>query len=200
MKILFYILVFFAFVSCSTKKNVYWCGDHACVNKKEKEAYFKKTMIVEVRSDDNINKKNKNEIEMIENQILSDEKKRIKQEKDLAKQIKLEKKRKIKEEKELAKQIKLEKKRKIKEEKELAKQIELEDKRRIKEEKKLSKIAKLEKKNEIKNMDLSEKVLINNDSDTEFSGTEYSKFNELVEKITKKNSFRPYPDINDIPN
>ena len=27
-----------------------------------------------------------------------------------------------------------------------------------------------------------------------------TKFNELVEKITKKNLFRPYPDINDIPN
>ncbi len=27
-----------------------------------------------------------------------------------------------------------------------------------------------------------------------------SKFSELVEKITKENTFRPYPDINDIPN
>ena len=27
-----------------------------------------------------------------------------------------------------------------------------------------------------------------------------NKFSELVEKITKQNSFRPYPDINDIPN
>ena len=26
------------------------------------------------------------------------------------------------------------------------------------------------------------------------------KFSELVEKITKKNTFRPYPDINDVPN
>ena len=25
-------------------------------------------------------------------------------------------------------------------------------------------------------------------------------FKKLVEKITKENSFRPYPDINDIPN
>ena len=29
---------------------------------------------------------------------------------------------------------------------------------------------------------------------------ELSKFSELVEKITKKNIFRPYPDINDTPN
>ena len=27
-----------------------------------------------------------------------------------------------------------------------------------------------------------------------------NKFKDLVEKITKKNSFRSYPDINDIPN
>ena len=29
---------------------VYWCGDHPCINKKEKEAYFKKNMIVEKRN------------------------------------------------------------------------------------------------------------------------------------------------------
>ena len=28
----------------------------------------------------------------------------------------------------------------------------------------------------------------------------FSQFSELVEKITKKNASRPYPDINDIPN
>ena len=27
-----------------------------------------------------------------------------------------------------------------------------------------------------------------------------SEFSEIVEKITKKNTFKPYPDINDIPN
>ena len=27
-----------------------------------------------------------------------------------------------------------------------------------------------------------------------------TNFRKLVEKITKKNIFRPYPDINDIPN
>ena len=35
---------------CSVGKGVYWCGDHPCINNKEKEAYFKKTMIVEVRN------------------------------------------------------------------------------------------------------------------------------------------------------
>ena len=36
-------------VCCSNGKRVYWCGDHACINNKEKEAYFKKTMIVEIK-------------------------------------------------------------------------------------------------------------------------------------------------------
>ena len=44
------------------------CGDHACANNKEKEAYFKKTMIVEVRNLD----KNKTESDsIIENYILN---------------------------------------------------------------------------------------------------------------------------------
>ena len=36
-------------LNCSNNKTIYWCGDHPCINKKEKEAYFKETMIVEVR-------------------------------------------------------------------------------------------------------------------------------------------------------
>ena len=31
-------------------------------------------------------------------------------------------------------------------------------------------------------------------------GIGLNKFDELVEKITRKNTFRSYPDINDIPN
>ena len=54
----FFILLFFAFLffGCSKNTSVYWCGDHACINNKEKEAYFKKTMIVEKRD---LSKKNK---------------------------------------------------------------------------------------------------------------------------------------------
>ena len=36
-------------ISCSTNKGVYWCGDHPCINKKEKEAFFEKNMIVEIK-------------------------------------------------------------------------------------------------------------------------------------------------------
>ena len=36
-------------VSCANDKSVYWCGDDPCINKKEREAYFKKTMVIEVK-------------------------------------------------------------------------------------------------------------------------------------------------------
>ena len=54
MKYIIILIFSFFLISCSSRKTVYWCGDHACINKKEKEAYFKKTMIVEVKE---INKK-----------------------------------------------------------------------------------------------------------------------------------------------
>ena len=55
MKKNFIILIFIFMISCTNNKGVYWCGDHPCINKEEKEAYFKKTMIVEVK---NYNKDN----------------------------------------------------------------------------------------------------------------------------------------------
>ena len=46
-----FIKLFFLFtlISCSNNKEVFWCGDHACVNKAEKESYFKKNMTVEIK-------------------------------------------------------------------------------------------------------------------------------------------------------
>ena len=194
MKNLFFLFILFIIISCSPNRNVYWCGDHPCINKKEKEAYFKKTMIVEIKGSKNKNYKNISEIEKIMQEAQSKEKKRIKDEKDLTKQIKLEQKKQIKEEKNLAKQLKLEEKKQIKEEKNLAKQVKLEEKRRIKDEKKSSKrkIIVSQKKQLKKKVDLDDAV-----ANTEIK---LGKFSELVEKITKKNTFRPYPDINDIPN
>ena len=92
MKKLSYLILLFIIASCSNNKSVFWCGDHACINKKEKEAYFKKTMIVEVKELDKKNIKNDSEIEKITQQVIKNEKKRIQDEKELAKQIKLEKK------------------------------------------------------------------------------------------------------------
>ena len=164
------------FVSCNNNKSVYWCGDHPCINKKEKEAYFKKTMIVEIKDLKNKNYKSSTEYERIMQQAQLDEKKRIKGKKDLAKQAKLEEKRRIREEKDLVKQIKLEDKKRIKEEKELSR----------------SKIVKNETKHLKKNVETT----------TSFANTkiELGKFTEIVEKITKKNSLKPFPDIDDIPN
>ena len=65
MKNLFFLFILFIIISCSPNRGVYWCGDHPCINKKEKEAYFKKTMIVEVKSAKNKNYKNISEIEKI---------------------------------------------------------------------------------------------------------------------------------------
>ena len=87
MKNIFAFIIFFLTLSCSSNDMVYWCGDHPCTSNKERKAYFEKTMIVEVK---NINmiEKNKSEIEKITQQALIEEKKRIKNEKYLAKQAK----------------------------------------------------------------------------------------------------------------
>ena len=77
MKNLFFLSTFLIIVSCSSNKVTYWCGDHPCINKKEREAYFKKTMVVETK---NINKKeltNNSDIERIILQTRTNEKRRI---------------------------------------------------------------------------------------------------------------------------
>ena len=198
MKHLILLIFTFLLFACSNTKKVYWCGDHACINNKEKETYFKKTMIVEIRELTKQNKNSKSELQKIKKQAGLELEKEIHDERELAKQARLKEKRKIKEEEELAKQIRLEEKRKIKEEKELAKQIRLEEKRDTsdawKEEKKSSKkkVLKTEK------VPLEREVVINTGiAKIDISSTEFKK---LVEKITKKNMFRSYPNINDIPN
>ena len=56
MKNIFFLLLFLLINNC-INKTAYWCGDHVCVNKKEKAAYFKETLSVEAVS---VNKKDKN--------------------------------------------------------------------------------------------------------------------------------------------
>ena len=194
MKYLILLILSLLVFACSNGKRVYWCGDHACINNKEKEAYFKKTMIVEIRELSKQNKKSKSELEIIKKQAGLEQKKEIKNEKELAKQVRLDKKRRIKEEKELAKQVRLDKKRRIKEEKELTKQVRLEEKKIIKEEKKSykKKVLKTE------NVPLEKEIVIN--TGIARINISSNEFKELVEKITNKNMFRPYPNINDIPN
>jgi hypothetical protein len=150
MKRLFYISIFLILSNCTTNKTSYWCGDHPCINKSEKEAYFKETMIVEIRGTEKEILSDNTDIEEIIQRSRKEEKKRIKEEKTLAKQVKLDEKIKVKEEKALAKNMKRDKK----------------------------KMVKINKENII--------VKTNN-------------FRVLADEITRKNSFRPYPNINDIP-
>ena len=171
MKNLFYLIFFLLIINCSSNEIVYWCGDHPCINKNEKEAYFKKTMTVEIKKINKSDKEKNSEIAQIIQQAKTKEKVRITEEKRLAKQAKLENKRKIKEEKRLAKQ-----------EKEIAKKIELDEKKSLKNE-------KIIKKQSPKKTSKSKNVI---DKSIDFK--------KLAEKIIKENSFRPYPDINDIPN
>ena len=93
MKNYLFLCVFFLIFSCTNNKSVYWCGDHPCINNKEKEAYFKKTMIVEVRELKKESNKDISEFEKLLKQAQVDEKKRIMSEKGLAKQVRLEEKR-----------------------------------------------------------------------------------------------------------
>ena len=94
--------------SCGSNKDVYWCGDHPCLNNKEKKAYFKKNMVIEMKSAKKTDYKNNSEIEQIMQEAQEKEKIRIKNDKNALKQKKLEEKKRIKEEKKLAKQIKSE--------------------------------------------------------------------------------------------
>ena len=159
MKNYYFVLIFFIIVSCSSSKQVYWCGDHPCVNKKEKIAYFKETMIVEIKELDKKKIRKNSEIEKITQQERLDEKKRIKDEKDLAKQVRLDEKKRIKEEKVFAKQ-------------------------EIERNKKTIKQKEVKQDADIAKIDVSSNNV----------------FKKIVEKITKENMFRPYPNINDIPN
>ena len=129
MKTCLFLSIFFFIISCSSTKSVYWCGDHPCINKNEKEAYFKKNMIVEVRNYNKDDIKKGSEIEKILNQAKLNEKNRKISEKELIKRTKID-------EKELIKRIKLDEKKRKKEEKELTKKLKLDEKKRKKKRKK----------------------------------------------------------------
>ena len=169
MKKLIYLSIIFLVSSCSSNKGVYWCGDHPCINNKEKIAYFKKTMIVEMKNDEDF--KSDSESEKIMNQAKLNEKKRIIKELSLKKRQKIEKKNKLKEEKALRKRMKKEEKKRIKEEKKLAK----------------------------KNNKTKKKIKANIENvSAEKHEISSKKFSELAEIIIKKSNSKPFPDINNI--
>ena len=98
MKNLFLIIIFLLLTSCGGTKTVHWCGDHQCVNEKERKAYFAKTMIIEIREIDSKDKKlkeEKKEQKKILKQARLDEKKRKKEQKKINKKA-IEKKAEVK--------------------------------------------------------------------------------------------------------
>ena len=190
MKYIFLILVLFVLTSCTNTKGVYWCGDHACINKKERNAYFKKNMIVEKRDIKNEKKLSKSEIDIIKKKIKEEENYKTLSEKKAKKLAKKKGKAFEKEEKRRLKQAKLDEKSRLKEEKKRLKQLKSEKKDKIKEEKKkLNNQSMIQKKDE--DLLMNEKSVVLNIS---------NKFSELKNKIIKKNANKKYPDINDIPN
>jgi hypothetical protein len=177
------LLLLFVLCNCSfgsNNKKVFWCGDHPCINKKERQEYFKQNMIVEVKK---INKKKikNSELEKVMNQAKKNEVKRINNEKLSAKQLLQEEKLKIKEEK-----------LRIKEEKKLAKKIRLDEKKRTQEAKKMQKNEKKEIK--MNKKDSKKSTLINNN--TLKVNKSSDSFDLLKNKIFLQNSSKKFPDLN----
>ena len=202
----FFILLFIILLSCTNKKEVHWCGDHACINNKEKKAYFEKTLITEIK-DLTKQKRKKSNFEIIKEKAgldLDKEKEeefedKIKvlsteEQKALAKQLRLEEKQRIKEEKKLTKKLRLDEKKignEAKAEGDCTKLVKLHEKLKCKmDEKKANKAKSKKDDSKIK---LEASVINEKDMDSSV------EFNELVKKIHKKNLSRSYPDINDIP-
>ena len=202
----FFILLFIILLSCTNKKEVHWCGDHACINNKEKKAYFEKTLITEIK-DFTKRKRKKSQFEIIKEKAgldLDKEKEeefedKIKvlsteEQKALAKQLRLEEKQRIKEEKKLTKQSRLDEKKignEAKAEGDCTKLVKLHEKLKCKmDEKKANKAKSKKDDSKIK---LEASVINEKDIDSSV------EFSEFVKKIHKKNLSRSYPDINDIP-
>ena len=202
----FIILLFIILLSCTNKNKVYWCGDHACINNKEKKAYFEKTLITEIK-DLTKQKRKKSDFEIIKEKAgldLDKEKEKefedkievlsTEEQKALAKQLRLEEKQRIKEEKKLTKQSRLDEKKignEAKAEGDCTKLVKLHEKLKCKmDEKKANKAKSKKDDSKIK---LEASVINEKDMDSSV------EFNELVKKIHKKNLSRSYPDINDIP-
>ena len=63
MKIFLLVISILFLTNCSKPKTVLICGDHVCINKAEAEQYFQDNLSIEVKI---INKKVKNEIDLVE--------------------------------------------------------------------------------------------------------------------------------------
>ena len=82
----------------------------------------------------------------------------------------------------------------------LAKKERLEEKRRIKEEKSLIKQIKKDEKKVNKKVKKMSKDNNNIDDNLNNSSISSANFQKIVKEISRRNFFKPYPDVNDIPN
>ena len=175
MKILVCLIMLFILSSCSTDKGTFWCGDHPCINNAEKEAYFKKTMVVEFRETKKNNEKERTELNKILEQAKINEKNRISDEKALKKQTILNNKKKNKEKKAILKKEKLY-------------------------EKTDGKKKKLKTKNKSEDSSKNNKVKVTKNEPVNINEFSIDKFEDVVKRINDKNLSKPFPDINDTPN
>ena len=165
------LLLFLSILTHCTKNNfVYMCGDHVCLNDKERVAYFKKTMIVEIRD---ANKKGL---------------KRSFEEKRKIKAAKLEQKRRIKEEKKIKKQAKINEKIKMKE---------LSNSKKIAKKEKKVNIKKVSKNKSLvsEQIENNDDAIL---TDTNLT-IESNSFDEILQSIMVRNKNRSFPDINNFP-
>ena len=200
MKKIFYTAFLILLIGCSSKSGVYWCGDHPCINNKEKEAYFKKNMIVEFKEKEKGTPEEESAIKKIIEQAKINEKERIKNEKILLKQAKIDEKNRLKEEREF-------KKREKAESENIKKQDVINQDEKIVNQEQAELIQEIEEEENI----LSKK---NNDSkslsnyqqgslEKNIVSNQFPKptsFNQIVKRIREKNSVSDYPDINNTPN
>jgi len=170
MKFLILLFFIFALTNCSSNDFVYMCGDRVCLNDKERLAYFKKNMIVEIRD------ANKNDI------------KKTPEEKDRIKAAKLEQKNKIKEEKRIKKQAKI------------AKKIENKKIRDLEKISKKEKKIKIKEINNNETLDNQQVIKKDGVVSAEINLTKKSNnFDEIFQSIISRSTNKSFPDINNFP-
>jgi hypothetical protein len=182
MKLIYLIILMFFINGCSNNKSAYWCGDHECIDKREKSEYFKKHMVIEVKNLEK-NQIKMTEYEKILAQSQENKKKLFTVNNDLTKINKKEEKFRNKEKKKIAKDLRKKEKKRIKNERKLVKINNKENKK-----KKPLKIKKI-----VKNKILKAEQTLKKNIDN------LSSFSDLVKEVKERNYNKPFPDINDIP-
>ncbi len=167
-------------LGCSNKKQVFICGDHVCINKKEMKEFFAENLYIEVAVNDKKIKKEEN-LDLVKLNIPLNSKENIEntKTKKYKKLNKTEKKKKLKELKILEKKAK-NKKNKIKQDNKKTVKLNIDKSNKIE---KFDKQMFLNKKQIIKASDYCDDLL-NCDIDT------------ISDLIIQNNKTKEYPQIN----